>query len=54
MEGADGTSINTNPQIYTCEVGMRRKNDIKGRGGHKKWGGEHSVIKFVTEFKNNI
>ena len=54
MEGANETSINTNPPIYTCEVGMRRKNDIKGRGGHKKWGGEHSVIKFVTEFKNNI
>ena len=45
MEGADGTSINTNPLIYTCEVGMRREDDIirkmrqqqeGGGGGRKK------------------
>ena len=36
MEGAYGTSINTNPPIYTCEVGMRREDDIKGKGGNKK------------------
>ena len=36
MEGADGTSINTNPSIYMCEVGMRREDDIKGKWGNKK------------------
>ena len=30
MEVADGTSINTDPPIYTCEVGTRE------RGGYKK------------------
>ena len=29
MEGVDGTSINTNPPIYTCEVGMREEEGIK-------------------------
>ena len=60
MEGADGTSINTNPLIYTCEVGMRREDDIKKEREVKKGGEkeketlEHSVIKFVTKLKNNI
>ena len=60
MEGADGTSINTNPLIYTCEVGMRREDGIKGKGGNQK-GGEKkrnieniSIIKVVTQLKNNI
>ena len=39
MKGADGTSISTNPLICTCEVGMRREDDIKGKGGNKKKGG---------------
>ena len=52
MEGADETSINTNLPIYTWEVGMRREDDIKGKGGNQNGG--HSVIKLVTELKNNI
>ena len=36
MEGADGTSINTNPLIYTCEVGTRREDDIKRKGRQKR------------------
>ena len=38
MEDADGTNINTNPPIYTYEVGMRREDDIKGKWGNKKRG----------------
>ena len=38
MKGADGTSVNTNPLIYTCEVGMRREDGIKGKGGNQKGG----------------
>ena len=60
MEGANGTSINTNPLIYMCEVGTRREDDIKKEREVKKGGEkeketlEHSVIKFVTKLKNNI
>ena len=54
MEGADGTSINTNPLMYTCEVGMRGEDDIKGKEREKRGGREHSVIKFLTKLKNNI
>jgi len=39
MEDADGISINTNLLIYTCEVGMRREDDIKGERGNKRGGG---------------
>ena len=53
MEGVDETSINTNPLIYTCEVGTRREDDIK-RKEREKRGWEHSVIKFLTKLKNNI
>ena len=53
MEDADETSINTNPPIYTWEVGMRREDDIKGNGGNQNWGG-HTIIKLVTELKKNI
>ena len=55
MEGADGTSINTNPLIYTCEVGMRRENDIKRkkeatkRGGGKK---EGNTVTFCNQICN--
>ena len=35
-EGADGTSINTNPLIYTCEVGTRREDDIKRKGRQQR------------------
>ena len=34
MEGADGTSINTNPPVYTCEVGTRVEEDIKREKKH--------------------
>ena len=61
MEGANVTSINTNPLIYTCEVGTRKEDDIKkereatkGGVGKEKETLEHSVIKFVTKLKNNI
>jgi len=54
MEGADGTSINTNPLMYTCEMGMRGEDDIKGKEREKRRGREHSVIKFLTKLKNNI
>ena len=60
MEGANGTSINTNPLIYMCEVRTRREDDIKKEREVKKGGEkeketlEHSVIKFVTKLKNNI
>ena len=54
MEGVDGTSINTNPPMYTCEVGMRGEDDIKGKKREKREGREHSVIKFLTKLKNNI
>ena len=53
MEGADGTNINTNPLIYTCEVRTRGGDDIKGNGGNQNWGG-HTIIKLVTELKKNI
>ena len=29
MEDADGTNINTNPLVYTCEVGTRLEEGIK-------------------------
>ena len=54
MEGVDGTSINTNPLMYTCEMGMRGEDDIKGKEREKRRGREHSVIKFLTKLKNNI
>ena len=54
MAGADGTSINTNPLMYTCEMGMRGEDDIKGKESEKREGLEHSVIKFLTKLKNNI
>ena len=54
MEGVDETSINTNPPMYTCEVGMRGEDDIKGKEREKREGREHSVIKFLTKLKNNI
>ena len=59
MEGTDGTSINTNPPMYTCEVGTRSEDDIKRKRRQQKGGGrketrEHSLIKFVTKLKNNI
>ena len=52
MEGANGISINTNPSMYTCEVGMRGEDDIKER--EKRGGWEHSEINFLTKLKNNI
>ena len=54
MEGADGTSINTNPLMYMCEVGMREEDDIKGKEREKRGGWEHSEINFLTKLKNNI
>ena len=59
MEGKDGTSINTNPPMYTCEVGTRSEDDIKRKrrqqkGGREKKHGNISLIKFVTKLKNNI
>ena len=59
MEGTDGTSINTNPPMYTCEVGTRSEDDIKRKrrqqkGEEEKRNTGHSVIKFVTKLKNNI
>ena len=54
MEGANGTSINTNSPMYTCEVGMRGEDDIKGKEREKREGREHFVIKFLTKLKNNI
>ena len=38
MEGADETSINTNLPIYTCEVGMRKEDDIKRKMRQQKGG----------------
>ena len=38
MEGANGTSINTNPLIYMCEVRTRREDDIKKEREVKKGG----------------
>ena len=40
MEGADETSINTNPPIYTCEVRTRSEDDIKRKRRQQKGGGE--------------
>ena len=34
MEGANGTSINTNPPVYMCEVGTRGKEGIKRKKKH--------------------
>ena len=53
MKGANETNINTNPSMYTCEVGMRGEDDIK-RKEREKRGREHFVIKFLTKLKNNI
>ena len=50
MEGVDGTSINTNPPIYTCEVGTRKEEGIKRKKKHWNKRGR----KFVTKLKNNI
>ena len=41
MEGADRTSINTNPSIYTCEVGTRWEDGIKRKKKHWKEGDEN-------------
>ena len=38
MEGADGTSINTNPLVYMCEVGTRVEEGIKRKKKHWKEG----------------
>ena len=54
MEGANGTSIKTNPSMYTCKVRMRGEDDIKGKEREKRGGREHSIIKFLTKLKNNI
>ena len=51
MDGVDGTSINTNPPIYTCEVGTRREDGIKRK---KKKNTRMARMKFVTKLKNNI
>ena len=40
MEGVNGTSINTNPLIYTCEVGTRKEDDIKKEREATKGGGK--------------
>ena len=40
MEGADETSINTNPSIYTCEVRTRSEDDMKRKRRQQKGGGE--------------
>ena len=42
MDGVDGTSINTNPPIYTCEVGTRREDGIK-RKKKKHQNGEDEI-----------
>ena len=34
MKSIDGTSINTNPPIYTCEVGTRSEDDIEREKKH--------------------
>ena len=52
MEGADGTNINTNPLIYTCKVGMRRGDDIKGKGGNKNRGEERNTGTFGNQICN--
>ena len=33
---------------------MRGEDDIKGKEREKRGGREHSIIKFLTKFKNNI
>ena len=38
MEGEDGTSINTNPPVYMCEVGTRVEDSIKRK--KKQWNEE--------------
>ena len=50
MDGVDGTSINTNPPIYMCEVGTRMEDGIK----RKKKNTGMGRMKFVTKLKNNI
>ena len=35
MDGVDGTSINTNPPIYMCEVGTRMEDGIKRKKKHR-------------------
>ena len=42
MEGVDGTNINTNPLMYTCEVGMIGEDDIKGKEWEKR--GEGNIL----------
>ena len=34
MEDANGTSINTNPPIYTCEVGTKVEEGVKREKKH--------------------
>ena len=41
MESANQTSINTNPPIYTCEVGMRMEDGIKRKKKH--WNKENEI-----------
>ena len=50
--GTDGTSINTNPPVYMCGVGMRKGGggDIKRKGNMEEKKGRN----LVRKLKKNI
>ena len=50
--GTDGTSINTNPPVYTCGVRMRERGggDIKRKGNMEEKKGRN----LVRKLKKNI
>ena len=54
MEGADETSINTNPPIYTCEVGTRSEDDIKRKMRQQKEKKEKEEERNTGTFCNQI
>ena len=53
MEGADGTSINTNHLACTWGVKRRGEENIKGEGGSKKGGSRNQERKTVP-IRNQI
>ena len=53
MKGADGKSINTNPPIYTCKVGTRRKiGDKKEKEATKRGREKRNMGTFCNQIYN--
>ena len=48
MEGADGTSINTNHLACTWRTRMKGEGSVKGRGGNRKGRSENQKRNIVA------